>query len=279
VPARRACRTAWVTWWRTQGDRVDLTPLKRQEPPHGRTVVCEYDSSEQGGRVWEWGRGGERRWEIARLEGPNDVQVLPGGRVLIAERNANRVTEREHQCKILWQHRASGNPIACQRLPNGNTLVATFSELYEVDREQQRVFTHTQRTAFRHAVTLPNGHIVFITGSGLVVELDAAGKREIRSIRPADHAKGAKHWASVEPLPNGRYLLALGGANRVIEIDTAGKIHWQCSVPSAVFATRLPNGHTLAASFEGRYVIEIDRAGKEVRKQSLRGRPFAVRRY
>ncbi len=111
------------------------------------------------------------------------------------------------------------------------------------------------------------------------MELDASWKHEIRVIQPENHSAGATYWASVEPLPNGRYLLALGGSNRVIEIDAAGKVHWQCAIPSAVFATRLRNGHTLISSFEGHAVIEVDRAGKEVRKQRLRGRPFAVRRY
>ena len=87
------------------------------------------------------------------------------------------------------------------------------------------------------------------------------------------------YWASVKLLPTGRYLLALGGSGRVIEIDATGKIHWECAVPSAVFATRLRNGHTLVSSFEERFVIEVDQNGKEVRKQQLRGRPFAIRHY
>ncbi len=138
--SRRACRTAWEAWWQKHGDRADVNRLAREPPPRGLTVVCEYDGAEDGGRVWEWGPAGELRWQVPRLEGPNDVQVLPGGRVLIAERNAQRVTERDHQGKVLWRHSASGNPIACQRLPNGNTLIATFRELYEVTIDQKPRF-------------------------------------------------------------------------------------------------------------------------------------------
>ena len=279
VASRRRCRTAWEEWWRGNADRVDLTRLQREEPPRGLTLVCEYDGADNGGRVWQWGQAGRSRWEIAPLEGPNDVQLLPGGRLLIAERNANRVTERDYSGKILWRHHAPGNPICCQRLPNGNTLVATFRELYEVTSDQKKVLSYTHRAGFRHAVKLPNSHVVLINGNGVVVELDETWKHELRSIRPESHSTGATFWASIEPLPNGRYLLALGGSSRVIEIDAAGKIHWECTVPSAVFATRLRNGHTLISSFEGRYVLEVDRNGKEVRKQMLTGRPFAVRRY
>ena len=276
--SRRQCRAAWENWWKEHAAGVDLTRLKREEPLRGLTLVCEYDGPE-GGRVWEYGQDGNPRWEIRHLEGPNDVQTLPGGRVLIAERNATRVSERDHSGKVLWEHRATGNPIACQRLPNGNTLVATFNELYEVTPDQKKVFSHTHRMGFRHAAHLPNGHIVFITGHGQVVELDSSGRRELRTIRPANHSAGATYWASVEPLPNGRYLLALGGTNRAVEIDAAGQIQWECRVPRAVYATRLRNGHTLIAAFDGRFVVEVDRDGKEVSKQELRGRPFLVRRY
>jgi hypothetical protein len=96
---------------------------------------------------------------------------------------------------------------------------------------------------------------------------------------PAAHGAGAGYWASVEMLPSGRFLLALGSSGRVVEVDGTGKIGWECSVPSAVFATRLRNGNTLVANFDGRCVVEVNRAGKEIRKQALQGRPFTVRRY
>ncbi len=50
--------------------------------------------------------------------------------------------------------------------------------------------------------------------------------------------------ARVEALPNGRFLLALGGSNRVIEIDKAGKIRWEHTVRAPMSATRLRNGNT-----------------------------------
>jgi hypothetical protein len=278
--ARRACRDAWQTWWRQQADRVDLTRLEREAAPRGLTLVCEYDGTGDGGRVWEWGQAGQPCWEAAGLEGPNDVQLLSDGRLLVAERHANRVTERDHRGKMLWEHRAHGVAIGCQRLSNGNTLIVTFHELYEVTREGQVVFRHPNgRWDFRHARKLPSGHVLYVTSKGQLVEMDGDCKQRIRVIRPADHADGAKYWASVEPLPNGRYLLALAGSNRVIEIDATGKIRWECDAPAPSSATRLRNGHTLIACFEDRCVLEVDRAGKEVSKQPLHGRPFVVRRH
>jgi HEAT repeat protein len=276
--SRRKSRDAWESWWKTHADKVDLSRLQSEEPQRGRTLVCEFDGP-GGGRVWEAGQDGKPRWQVAGLQGPNDVQPLPGGRFLVAERNGNRVSERDHTGRILWQHAASGPPIACQRLSNGNTLVATFHELYEVTPDQRKVHDHRDREGFRHALKMRNGHVVYVTPQGRVVELDAGWKDPVRKLAPSSYAPGASYWASIEPLPGGRFLLALGGASRVVEIDASGKIVWECTLPSAVFATRLRNGNTLVSCFEGRCLVEVDRGGKEVSKQTLQGRPFAVRRY
>src|SRR5205807_1995499 len=108
---------------------------------------------------------------------------------------------------------------------------------------------------FRHAVKTRDGRTHFITSTGLVGELGADHKL-VRTVRPAKYAEGAAHWASVEPRSGGRYLLALGGANKAVEIDPGGKILWEASVNSAVYATRLPDGHTLVSSFQGRALVE-----------------------
>lgn len=275
---RRKCRDAWEGWWKEHGDRADLARLTREEPLRHLTLVCEYDGASGGGRVAEYGRDGRLRWEIAGLRGPNDAQLLPGGRVLAAERNGNRVSERDRTGKELWHHTLRDNPIACQRLRNGNTLIATFNELVEVTPKGVEVHSHKHPHGFRHALQTANGHVIYITAQGHVVELDS-GWKEVRSVIPAAHAQGAGYWASVEPLPGGRFLLALGGAGKVVEIDGSGKVVWECSQPQAVFATRLRNGHTLVSCFQNKCLVEVDRDGNEVGKQTLQGRPFVVRRY
>ena len=129
---RRLARTAWEKWWAAKGDKVDLTKLQNEEPLLGLTLVSEYDGHTMGGRVYELGKDGKERWSVTTLNGPNDAQALPGGRMLVAERNANRVTERDRKGTVLWEQKDQQSPIACQRLPGGNTLIASFGELYEV---------------------------------------------------------------------------------------------------------------------------------------------------
>ncbi len=108
-----------------------------------------------------------------------------------------------------------------------------------------------------------------------MTELDASGK-QVHQINPV--AGRGQSWACVELLANGRYLLALGGSSKILEIDRTGKIFWQVSVRNPNCATRLPNGHTLVASHDDKCVYEFDRAGKEVWKRPTEGHPFRVRR-
>ena len=275
---RRKCREAWVAWWKINGDKVELARLTAEEPYHGLTLACEYDGVEGGGRVAEYGRDGKLRWQVTGLQGVNDAQLLPGGRVLVAERNGNVVRELDRKGQTLWKFDAPG-AIACQRLPNGHTLVCTFGDLLEVTPAGKTVNSFKHPGGYRHAIRLRNGHILFVTGGGEVVELDAAWK-QVKSVSPpADVASGAGYWASVEALPNGRYLVALGGAGKVVEIDAAGQVVWSVLQPNCVFATRLRNGNTLISNFEQRTLVEVDRGGKEVGKLTLQGRAFTVRRY
>ncbi len=253
-----------------------MTRLDNEEPLLGLTLVSEYDGHAQGGRVYELGKDGKERWAVTGLNGPNDVQPLPSGRVLIAERNANRTTERDRKGNILWEQKDQQSPIACWRLPGGNTLIATFGELYEVTPDFKKV--HTLPGSYRHVIRLRNGHILYVTSDGHVTEMDATWK-QLRTAQPEKYAGGAGYWASVELLPNGRLLVALGGQSRVVEMDWTGKVLWEITQPNCVFASRLPNGNTLVSCFENRLLVEVDRTGREVNKTTLQGRPFTVRRY
>jgi hypothetical protein len=272
---RKKCREGWEKWWKANESKIDLAKVKTEEPYRGFTVTTEYDGNE-GGRVWEFGPDGKVRWQIKDLNGPNDVQILPGGRVLIAERNNSKVTERDRDGKILWEYTVNNSAIAAQRLPNGNTLIATFGELIEVTKDKKVVHQHAEQ--LRHAVRIKNGNILCVTAGGNIIELTSEFKL-VRTITPEMHAQGAGYWGSVELLPNGRFLVALGSSNKVVEIDGTGKIVWQVDTPNAVFAQRLRNGNTMAADFEGKALIEYNREGKEVSRTNLSGRPFTFHRY
>jgi hypothetical protein len=270
--ARQRVRFAWDEWWRSNGDRIDLTRASRLEASLGLNLIVELDSANRGGpgRVWECGADGRPRWQITNLNRPIDARMLPNGRVLVAEHGPPRVSERERDGRVVWEFAPSGQPVNCQRLPNGNTFIATYNELLEVNRAKEVVFSlKLPTTMVFYCSKLRNGHLLYIASNNRVVELDATGK-ELSSIS----VEKSGGWASVDRLVSGNLLVALYNAKKVVEIDTSGQVKWQIEVDSPGHAVRLASGNTLVASIEGQRIMEFDRAGKEVWRQATSGRPF-----
>src|SRR5262249_17852925 len=126
--ARRRQRAAWAAWWRDRGDAVDLARVAGREPYRGLTVVAQVDTN----KVWGADRAGRRRWTLeVPGGGPIEARMLPGGRVLIAENVSNKVTERDLKGNVLWELKVPDRTLSCQRLPGGNTFVATNSTVGE----------------------------------------------------------------------------------------------------------------------------------------------------
>jgi hypothetical protein len=271
---RRKSREAWQAWWKANGAQVDLAGLQGQSRLRGLTLIAEVDQVGQNnqGRVSLQGTGGRLRWEInSGLGWPSDVHLLPNGHVLIAECLTHVVTERDPQGKVVWQYKCGTSAFACQRLPNGNTLIAAGGNLLEVTRAGKTVSSIVKPGTLYYVAKQRNGHILYVDSQNQVVELDARGQTVCSINLP-----GAA-WGSVEKLPNGRYLVCLYSGRKVVEVDHKGKVYWECLVDSPVYATRLPNGRILVGG--GKMVAEFDRSGKEVWKQTLTGRVWRVRRY
>jgi HEAT repeat protein len=269
---------AWERWWRNQGTAVDLARVFEAEQHRGLITVCEYDSmvGRPGGQAYELARGANPRWKITGLQGGMDAQVLPNGRVLIAENSARRVSERDPiSGAVKWQYDLQSNPIACQRLPNGNTFIATYNQVLEVTPANRVVYNHNRGPGFFifSAQKLNNGHILCMTAQGKIIELDAQSGKELRTINVI--ANGG--WCSVEALPSGRFLVATMSTGQVREIDASGKTYNQINFQGAFRATRLPNGHTLVASMTSRKVAEFDRSGRMRWERACEGRPWSIR--
>src|SRR5439155_7177891 len=111
---RQKAVKAWDKWYQASKDKIDLARLTDNEAHLGLMTVVEYDSArgQPTGRVWEAGRDGKPRWVISGLLGPMDAQVLPNGRVLIAENSGMKITERDTQGNVKWEYglQGRGNP-------------------------------------------------------------------------------------------------------------------------------------------------------------------------
>ena len=265
---RRKQRDAWLAWWKTKGSAIDLAALDRQ-PLLGYTLIVEGNN---GNRVYELGRDGKPRWIISNLGFPVDAYVLPGNRVLIAEWNHSRVTERDFKGNILWQRNLSSRPVNTQRLANGHTFIAAQGELLEVDRDGKTVWTQAVPGGVMAAFRSRDGVITRLTNNGQCVRLNLAGK-ELKTFTYA--ANGCS--SGIDGLANGHVLIAEGNA-KVTEMDSEGKVLWQADAPGIASATRLPNGHTLVANNGSNSVTELDRRGKIVWEYKEAPSVFRARR-
>src|SRR5438105_459860 len=85
---------------------------------------------------------GPTRWELDKdLKTPIDAHALPGGRVLVAELNGGRVTERDRDGRILWQF-AVDTPVACERLADGHTFISTNHHAFVVTPAGKEVYSY-----------------------------------------------------------------------------------------------------------------------------------------
>jgi HEAT repeat protein len=278
VEGRKKAADAWGEWWRQHKGTLEVARSCSRERSLGLVLVCEYDNrnGQVGGRIWEAGRGGKARWELGNLQGPMDAQMLPGGRVLIAENMGRKVTERDLKGTIRWEHPVGNNPIACQRLPSGNTFIATYTQLLEVTPNHQLVHSYGNTPGFYifSARRMRNGNVLCMTSQGTIIEVDPAAGREVRRIQVPGPVGG---WCSAEALPGGRYLVALQNLGKVMEVDAAGKSYWEAPYQGVFRASRMPSGHTLVVSMTTRRVAELDRSGAVRWEATCEGRPWQVR--
>ena len=272
--ARDKCRAAWEGWWRAHETTTDLARLEREDSV-GLRVVCELQGTKGGGRVVAFGPDNQVRWQIDNVEGPIDFHILPNGHVLLAEINSRKVTERDREGKVVFEKQVAESPMTCRRLPNGNTFIATYHEVLEVDHEGKPIYTLARPGASIYcAEKLRNGNVMTLDGGGQLIELTTEGK-EVRRVPAGD----TSNWGGFEILPNGHFVVARCGIHQVVEIDATGKeTGFKATIEWPTWAGRLSNGHTLVACAHSGQVVEFDRAGKRVWEMKLDGRPCRLRR-
>ncbi len=256
--ARKAYREAWQRWVKDNGADADLAVLKEQARLAGFTTAVLLDK----GEVLDLDGGNRVRWRIAGLQQPLDVQRLAGERVLVAEHAGNRVTERDSKGEVLWQHRVA-NPLAAQRLANGNTFITTRKQLFEIDPKGNVVWSYSRPLGedFKRARRLPGGDIAAIVdlGTSRFVRMSRFGK-DVVSFGVEVYTAGGR----IDLTPAGTVLIPEMHNNLVTERSMDGGVVREIKVPQPISAFALPNGNILITSMAQTRAFEIDRAGKEV---------------
>ncbi len=104
---RTACRQAWESWWKGNEAGLDFAKLDGTSRRPGLMLLCDGGLPEEAtGRVWLLGCDGVTRWDLRKLSYPSDARLLPGGRVVVAERSltpAKPTAETGVSARIGWQ--------------------------------------------------------------------------------------------------------------------------------------------------------------------------------
>ncbi|GIW80853.1 MAG: hypothetical protein KatS3mg105_2660 [Gemmatales bacterium] len=270
---RDDCFNAWQNWWKQNSD-IDLARLNNDQRTLGLTLVVAFDGYPGGGRVWEVFRNGKVRWQIDNLQGPIDAQMLDNNRVLIAEHNARRLTERDLKGNVLWEYVILNHqyPVAVQRLPNGNTFLATYNWIMELTRDKKIVYQHQCSNAIIYSARKTrDNRIVYVSSNNSLLILNEKGD-VLRTVPTANNG-----WADVALVAGSRFLVTQSREDKVVELDQNGKTVAEYRVANANAVYRLPNGNILVGSHQSRNIVEVNRDGDKVWELKLEGRPFSVR--
>jgi HEAT repeat protein len=264
----------WKAWWHTHEATLDLTKFDGSNAHHGFTLITQMDNRGHGGRVFEIRPNRDVLWQIDGLRYPVDAQVIGRDRVLIAEYLNRRVTERDFKGNVKWERQAV-MPIGCQRLPNGDTFIATRRQLLIVDASGKETFTYNHPgTSIAAARRLRDGQFIVVTSGGTLERLDARG----HMVKSFSVGQVYTLGGSIDVLPGGRVLVPQYRDNKVVEYDADGRKLWEARVSFPTSAVRLPNGNVLVVSMLRQQVMELTRDGREAWTYRTDGRPWRARR-
>lgn len=261
---RKRAQAAWSDWWQAHAKTVNLAQLKDRPKMRGHTIVLLLDA----GKALELGQNNQVRWEVDDLGFPLDIQIVEengGVHLLAAEYHASRVSIRDLTGKITWQKPVVG-PLVAQRLANHNTFIATDSELFEIDRNDNRVFTYSFPNGERimKATKTADGQVVCLTDAARLVWLQSQGG-ETKEVKAFPLQLGKRLFGGRLYLtPTGGVLVPHNAENKVAEYGPDGKEVWKVEIEEPIAAVRLPNGNTLVTTMNQNRAVEFDRAGQEV---------------
>lgn len=187
--------------------------------------------------------------------------------------------------KIVWQHNApETNDI--WMLPNGNILFTVGKGVLEMTQQNDTVFYYPTQSHVFACQRLSNGN-TFIgeCNAGRLLEVSPKGKivKEVSILPEGTQDGGFGFMRNARQLPNGNYLVAHYGSQKVKEYNPQGKEVWSADVPGGPHSiTRLPSGNTLvsvADMTQNPRIVELDKDGKCVWEFSNKDIPGAPLKF
>ena len=220
--ARQTCRDAWLAWWEKDGEAVDLAKLDGTAPTLGYTLIVARNQSNLSGKVFEVNAAKEILWQIDGLTLPMDAVVVGKDRVLIAEQNAQRISERDFRGNPVWTKSIPRRAAAFRRCRSG------FSDCRTATRSSFAVATSWNGTANNArsgsrierpqpgqdivaATKLRNGELIVLTNQGNCIRLDKDGKKLSES---SPNGQSFLGFGYIDALPTGNVLVTQQNASR-----------------------------------------------------------------
>lgn len=266
-------KTAWAGWWKQKGDAFDLAKFTFNPRVTGHTDVIEYDANYGRYRIVTLGPDEKEKARLGavgvnQLSYPSDVKKLANGNYLVAEQNANRVTERDSTSRIVKTVNLS-QPLSIDLLPDGGAVYVCRNQIIVHDKDGKQVWQFTrQQYDIMGGRRLPNGDVVFVTQwNGVNNQPNIyrlAGKDGKEVGKPLSMGR-VQQYHSMDATGEDKILVC--EYNRVVEYDLkAGKEVWKYDLNNPTSAQRLPNGNTLITYMytpQGQpgKVIEVDTSG------------------
>jgi hypothetical protein len=224
----------------------------------------------------------------ARIGCPSNVQMTPGGGVLVADEFAHVVLEIDRDGQVQWQYGAFkdpsdrpdrlSSPAAIRLAPDGSRVIS--------DTRNHRVLTVSPNGDLEQitpadgylsnptfADILPDGHLLICdAGNARVFELDRWGKMVWQFGNRAIPRRLLSFPRSVEPIPRGGLLIADTANNRIVEFkqgslaicpfDDADPLFWPRCARRSFSHTNLiadgRNGRIIEVSPAGRILHRLD---------------------
>ena len=246
-----------------------------------RLMFAEYGKGEN--RLVELDADGKLVWEYKFPSIAVLFQPIADGHVVFAYGgNPTGVAEIDHDKKTVWNS-VSKCPqvLGCQRLDNGNTLLAEQGPCRAVEVNAKGEVVHvtkmtTTEEAFHRQVRnvhkLANGDILAAhEGEGAVREYDPDGKVVWEYTK-------VENVGEAQRLDDGNTLICCGTQKRLIEVTPAGEIAWEFGPKDAPELNLtwisslqvLKNGHYIVGNFlrgqegKGVHAFEVTRDKKVV---------------
>ena len=116
-------RDAWAKWLAENEKNVDMSRLTRDNLYLGYTLIVQYNNRIGAGmrvnvgEVYELDTKKNVRWKFEVNTYPVDAQIVGGNRVVVAEYNGNRVTERDTKGKSNGNTTAAAIRSRCNAFP------------------------------------------------------------------------------------------------------------------------------------------------------------------